>query len=134
MARGSRTERKRNSGMFQPGQSGNPSGRPKQTRQERDFIELCKANADAAMAAVMAVLADSNARPLDRLKAAEFIADRAYGKPVGRDVIASLNPQTADRMSDAELLAAIEAGRSENVLEFKDLRADQDEEAPPDAI
>ena len=127
MARTGNSERKRNAGMFRPGQSGNPSGRPKQTPQERDFLDLCRVNAPAAMAAVLGVLADPDARPADRLRAAEFIADRAYGKPVNRDVLISMGAgESVEKLTDAQLLAqlrVIEGGLAENSGEIKELDA-----------
>ena len=106
-------------GLWLPGQSANPSGRPKQTPQERDFITLCKDNSDKAMEAVLEILADRKARPADRLRAAEFLSDRAFGKPVTRDVLVNLSGNDPAKMTDAQLLELIQA--AENVTQIKTL-------------
>lgn len=61
---------------FQPGQSGNPSGRPK---QDPAIKEAARAHAERALAVFVANMEDEN--PAVRHKAAEAILDRAYGKP-----------------------------------------------------
>ena len=127
MARTGNTKRKRNPGMFKPGQSGNPGGRPRKTPQERDFEQMCKANAEAALAAVMRIISDPTERAQDRIRAAEFVADRAFGKPVGRDVLVNLDGSDPDRMTDAQLLRIIEGGLGENVSDIKQL----EHEGPP---
>jgi hypothetical protein len=61
---------------FRPGQSGNPSGRPKADPMIR---EAARAHAEDAIAVFVANLTDES--PMIRHKAAEAILDRAYGKP-----------------------------------------------------
>lgn len=61
---------------FQPGQSGNPSGRPK---KDQAIAAAAQAHAEEALAVVVANMKDEDARV--RQKAAETILDRAYGKP-----------------------------------------------------
>jgi hypothetical protein len=65
-----------NKGSFQKGQSGNPSGRPKDVGPIK---ELAKQHTEAAINALVGALADDNGRT--RVAAAEAILDRAYGRP-----------------------------------------------------
>jgi hypothetical protein len=60
---------------FQPGQSGNPGGRPKEGAELR---AAARQHTQAALEAIVAGLADNDMRI--RLKAAELILDRGYGK------------------------------------------------------
>lgn len=62
-------------GTFQPGQSGNPSGRPKADRRLQD---LAREHTEAAVKALVKAL-DS---PRERVAAAVALLDRGFGKPV----------------------------------------------------
>jgi hypothetical protein len=61
--------------MFQPGQSGNPSGRPKVDPKLRD---AARAKTDEALAVLIDCLSDPDKRIA--LKAAELLLDRGWGK------------------------------------------------------
>ena len=68
---------------FQPGQSGNPGGRPKGESRVR---EAARAQTEAALDVLVAAMADEDARV--RIKAAEVLLDRGWGKPpqsIGQD-------------------------------------------------
>jgi HEAT repeat protein len=59
---------------FQPGQSGNPGGRPKEAGKIK---ELARKHDEAAINALVEALADSKTR----VPAAVALLDRAYGRP-----------------------------------------------------
>jgi hypothetical protein len=60
---------------FVPGQSGNPSGRPK---EDPLLKEMARARTAEAFEVVLACLTDDD--PKIRLKAAEVVLDRGHGK------------------------------------------------------
>lgn len=74
-------QRTGNKTSFKPGQSGNPSGRPKKTPEQLDALEAIRALAPQAPAVLMDVMNNPSAPPAARLKAVEMILDRTYGKP-----------------------------------------------------
>jgi hypothetical protein len=79
------TKRKGNNGNgFKPGQSGNPSGRPKRTAEEKDALEQIRKLAPGVPELLKSIMQDAKASPAYRLKAAEMILDRAYGKADAR--------------------------------------------------
>lgn len=66
---------------FQPGQSGNPAGRPKRTQEELDLIAACKERASAALAVVESIMLEGE-NERNQLAAAQWIVERGYGKAV----------------------------------------------------
>jgi len=62
-----------------PGYTGNPGGRPKMPPELREAIQGHSAKAVEVLAGI---LADPKARASDRIRAAEVILDRAWGRPV----------------------------------------------------
>ena len=63
---------------FQPGQSGNPGGRPKEVGEVRALARQYTAKAIKTLAAIMA---DESARGSERVAAAVALLDRGFGKP-----------------------------------------------------
>ena len=64
---------------FRPGQSGNPSGRPK---IPGDVIELARAHTAMAIGALADIASNSEAPPAARVAASEALLSRAWGKPI----------------------------------------------------
>jgi hypothetical protein len=85
---------KKNRTSFKPGQSGNPSGRPK---IPEEFKELAKKYSVTALKKVIEIMENEEADNRDQLRASEIIMDRAWGKSTqSMDVVASVAVQIVD--------------------------------------
>lgn len=108
-------EAKKYPNRFQPGQSGNPSGRPKIVGQVRD---LARAHTEAAIRTLAEICSNADAQPAARVAAANAILDRGYGRPT-QYIENKANP--LDDISDEDL-SALEAaltGAAESVAEHR---------------
>lgn len=66
------------SGRFQKGVSGNPSGRPKKTEEQKQVLADLAALAPKIVTVFEDILA--NGKDTDRIRVAEIILDRTFGK------------------------------------------------------
>lgn len=64
---------------WQPGQSGNPGGRP---RILRDVQALARVHTSGAIETLATVMNDENGPPAARVAAAQALLDRGWGRPV----------------------------------------------------
>ena len=64
---------------FKPGQSGNPSGRPK---IPGDVIELARVHTPDAIGRLASIVRDDDAPPASQVAAAIALLERGWGKPV----------------------------------------------------
>ena len=113
---------------WQPGQSGNPSGRPKGTRDLAGYVlettdggkELVDALVSLARGVMPNVAAqksskprkDQQVRPADQLKAIEVLLDRGFGRsPQQLDIANSVSDRPLERLSDETLRLLVEYGQ-----------------------
>lgn len=90
---------------WKPGQSGNPSGRPKRVRQLTDIAD---AAAQAAMRKVVKLMDSDDDRVA--LAAAREVLDRVAGKP--RQAVDVTQGRDAADYTEAELVAIARLGRA----------------------
>ncbi len=74
-------ENRSKTGRFTKGQSGNPKGRPKQTAEQKDALEMIRGISPKAARLLDSVIDDKSAPLSLRIKAVEIVLDRTYGKP-----------------------------------------------------
>lgn len=76
--KGKAPDNRTKAGTFKKGESGNPGGRPK---IPEDIKQAFKDLTPAAIATLTEIVNCKSAKHSDRIKAAEIILDRGWGKP-----------------------------------------------------
>ncbi len=89
-------------GQFQPGKSGNPGGRPKVLGHVRD---LARAQTDTAINTLVAIMSNSKSPAAARVRAAELLLDRGWGKPEAKTEVGL--PGSFEDLSDEKLKQTI---------------------------
>lgn len=85
---------------WKPGQSGNPGGRPRISREVR---ELAQAHTVEAIETLVDVCRNGKSGS-ERVKAANAILDRAAGKPLSVEQIEQQIQREVGRLSDSEVI------------------------------
>ena len=113
---------------WQPGQSGNPSGRPRGTRDLAGYVletidagrELIDALVSIARGVMPSVAVqkgsrprkDQQVRPADQLKAIEMLLDRGFGRsPQQLDIAHSVSDRPLEHLSDETLRLLVDNAR-----------------------
>jgi hypothetical protein len=110
---------------WQPGQSGNPSGRPKGTRDLAAYVlettDGGKELVDALVCLAKGIMPnvpvqegsrprkDQQVRPADQLKAIEMLLDRGFGRsPQQLDIAHNVSSRPLEHLSDETLRLLVE--------------------------
>ena len=102
---------------YKPGQSGNPAGRPKKTREEETMLEQLKSLTPLALEKMEAILNNERTAALARVRIIEIILERTFGKV--ESAVKVTNTQESVEAAQAELeaiFAAYEDDQKEGVV------------------
>ena len=113
---------------WQPSQSGNPSGRPKGTRDLAGYVLETTGGGRELIDSLLAITRgvmhnvpvqegsrprkDQQVRPADQLKAIEMLLDRGFGRsPQQLDIAHSVSDRPLEHLSDETLRLLVENAR-----------------------
>ena len=86
---------------FQKGHSGNPRGRAVESDHGIDLRQYARIRSRRALDVIIAIMHDEGAAASDRLRAAQLVLDRAWGKPTQH--IEQTSTERLEQLTDAEL-------------------------------
>ena len=88
---------------FKPGQSGNPAGRPKKTKEEEVMLSQLKALTPLALEKMEKMLKNDHVAALAKVRIIEIILERTFGKV--ESSVKVTNTQESVEAAQAELEA-----------------------------
>ena len=88
---------------FKPGQSGNPAGRPKKTKEEEVMLSQLKALTPLALEKMEMMLKNDHVAALAKVRIIEIILERTFGKV--ESAVKVTNTQESVEAAQAELEA-----------------------------
>ena len=88
---------------FKPGQSGNPAGRPKKTKEEEVMLSQLKALTPLALDKMKKMLENDRVAALAKVRIIEIILERTFGKV--ESAVKVTNTQESVEAAQAELEA-----------------------------
>ena len=86
---------------FKPGQSGNPAGRPKKTKEEEVMLSQLKALTPLALEKMEKMLKNDHVAALAKVRIIEIILERTFGKV--ESAVKVTNTQESVEAAQAEL-------------------------------
>ena len=103
---------------FQPGQSGNPSGRPKKTEEEKEALERIRRLAPDVADYMRSLLDNPRTPAVAKVRILEIILERTYGKP--ESSIKLTTAQQSVEASEARIQALVRSIRISTGMEGLD--------------
>ena len=109
----------RHAGMFKPGQSGNPLGRPKSDKTIRD---LARVHTKDALNTLTEIVKNPKASDTARVHACNALLDRGWGKPVQHNENVNLGMTYVEylemiaKQENEEEIKSVEVSYTENDL------------------
>ncbi len=97
--------------LFQPGQSGNPSGRPKRTQEEKEALAVIRGLAPLAVEKLESLLKSAKVSAAVKVKICEIILDRTYGK--AESAVRVTSAQETVEKSQSYILSLVERIRAD---------------------
>lgn len=108
-------------GTFMPGVSGNPSGRPRRTAEQREAMEQIKELAQDAPEILRKLMHSPKTAPALKLRCAEIVLDRIYGKP-RQNIDAAIG---SIDYSNADVIHFVDEDKAGTYIRMTDAQAQQ---------